>query len=93
MAANRALVERHGVKDVLVQRENEVAEAYRVVGTPAGVFIRTDGTIGASLALGQEAIVSVLLTADKEPFIASTSARSHLEPGRGVGLTYGTAVR
>jgi peroxiredoxin len=90
--ANRALAERHGVKDVLVQRGNEVAEAYGVVGTPAAVFIRPQGTVGASLALGEEAIAAVLLIAEQEALTADPSPHGHLDPERG-GLPYGTAIR
>jgi methylamine dehydrogenase accessory protein MauD len=91
--ANRALVEPHGVKDVLLQRDHEVADAYRVVGTPAGVLIRGDGTIGASLALGQEAILNLLTTVDKEVLSTKTDMRGHLDAEGGVGLIYGTAGR
>lgn len=91
--ANRALVEPHRVKDVLVQRDNEVADAYRVVGTPAGVLIRPDGSIGASLALGQEAILGLLLTVDKEALTTNASTVGHLDAEGGVGLIYGTTRR
>ena len=54
--ANRAKSAEHGLKNVLLQTNYEVADAYQAHGTPAAVVVRTDGTIGSGVALGAEAI-------------------------------------
>ena len=54
--ANRAKSTEHGLTNVLLQRDREVAEAYEVNGTPSAVLIRPDGTIGSPLAAGADAI-------------------------------------
>jgi hypothetical protein len=71
--ANRSLVERFDLADVLLQKASEVSEAYRVPGTPAGVFIGDDGTIGHELALGRDAIASLIALA-AGPLPAETMA-------------------
>jgi methylamine dehydrogenase accessory protein MauD len=91
--ANRSLAERYSVRDVLLQHGNEIADLYKVAGTPAGVLIRPDGTIATPQALGREAITSVLLTLDKAALPGSTSSRNDPRVERTIGLTYGTAIR
>jgi peroxiredoxin/uncharacterized membrane protein HdeD (DUF308 family) len=59
---NRAKSTEHGITNVLLQRDREVAEAYLENGTPAAVLVRPDGTIGSPLAVGAGAI-SALVTA------------------------------
>src|SRR5207247_7303797 len=44
--ANRAKRTEFGVTNILRQDDREVAEAYRVAGTPSAVLVRPDGTIG-----------------------------------------------
>jgi peroxiredoxin/uncharacterized membrane protein YphA (DoxX/SURF4 family) len=46
----------HGLTNVLLQRDYEVADAYKAHGTPAAVLVRPDGTIGSPVALGADAI-------------------------------------
>jgi thiol-disulfide isomerase/thioredoxin len=53
---NRANNGPYGLKDLLLQNEREVSEAYVVHGTPAAVVVRHNGTIGSQLALGPDAI-------------------------------------
>jgi peroxiredoxin/uncharacterized membrane protein YphA (DoxX/SURF4 family) len=50
---NRRKAEEHGVRHVLLQRDREVAEAYKVLGTPSAVLIRPNRTIGTALAQGE----------------------------------------
>jgi methylamine dehydrogenase accessory protein MauD len=64
--ANQAKVAQHGLANVLLQRENEVGEAYQAYGTPTGVLVRADGIIGSEVASGSEAI-SALVTRATEP--------------------------
>jgi peroxiredoxin len=54
--ANRAKATEHGLNHVLLQKDNEVADAYQAFGTPTGVIVRADGTIGSGAAPGRDAI-------------------------------------
>lgn len=54
--ANRAKVVEHGLSHVLLQKNREVAEAYKSGGTPSAVLVGTDGTISTDMALGVDAI-------------------------------------
>src|SRR5919199_1137875 len=53
---SRAKFGEHGVTQVLLQKDREVAEAYRVNGTPSAVLVRPDGTVGSAAAPGADAI-------------------------------------
>jgi len=46
--------------EVLLQRDGEVAKAYRVSGTPSAVVVYPDGTIGSPLAEGADAIRAIV---------------------------------
>jgi len=56
LSANRANTTEHGLLNVLVQRDREVASSYQTVGTPAAVLVTTDGRIASELATGAAAI-------------------------------------
>ncbi len=47
---NSAEVSEHGVKNVLLQEDWEVADAYEVDATPSAVVVSPEGTIGSFLA-------------------------------------------
>ena len=53
---NRAKYGEHGVTQVLLQKDREVAEAYRVNGTPSAVLVRPDGTVGSAAVPGADGI-------------------------------------
>jgi thiol-disulfide isomerase/thioredoxin len=55
-AANRAKTAEHGLTNVLLQETNEVSQLYEAKGTPTGVLIKDDGTIGSAVAPGADAI-------------------------------------
>lgn len=57
---NRAKSSEHGLARVLLQRDRELLDAYRVAGTPSGVLVRPDGTIGSALAQGPEEIARLV---------------------------------
>ena len=53
---NRYKAQSYGLEYVLVQRDKEVAEAYRFVGTPSAVVVDSEGTIATELVGGPGAI-------------------------------------
>lgn len=56
---NRAKMASLGIRNVLLQQAREVADAYRVVGTPSAVRI-TNGVVASPLAAGPEAVRALL---------------------------------
>jgi len=57
---NSRKVSAYGVRQVLLQKQREVAERYQAWGTPSAVLVRPDGNIGSSLAQGADAIKSLV---------------------------------
>lgn len=53
---NRAKASEHGLSQVLLQQDREMATAYQAYGTPSAVVVRPDGSIGSPLAQGAEEI-------------------------------------
>ncbi len=53
---NHAKMGEHGLSKVLLQKDWEVSEAYRVGGTPSAMLVQPDGTIGSAVMGGAEAI-------------------------------------
>jgi thiol-disulfide isomerase/thioredoxin len=53
---NRAKAQEHGLRNVVLQEDWEVSEAYEVGGTPSAVLVRPDSTVGSPVAGGAEAI-------------------------------------
>jgi len=47
---------RENVKDVVLQSEREIMDAYRIGGIPAAIVVRPDGHIGSSVAVGPKMI-------------------------------------
>lgn len=91
--ANRALVNRHAIKNVVVQRDQEVNDAYRVAGTPAAVLVRSDGRIASAVALGPDAIAR-LRTDALAPVPSPEMRLADFGGASDVGRTpYGSAVR
>jgi len=56
LEANRAKATEHGLRDVLLQKDWEVCEAYQVVGTPSAVLVGPEGKVNSSVASGPDAI-------------------------------------
>lgn len=54
--ANIAKAEKHGLRDLLLQRKREVSEAYQVDSTPSAVLVNADGKIASRLAYGPDGI-------------------------------------
>jgi peroxiredoxin len=55
--ANRKLFNEHKVCPVLLQKEMEVATAYKANGTPTGYLINSEGKIASELAVGAETLL------------------------------------
>ena len=53
---NLGKVTEHGLSKVLVQKDREISDAYRVRGTPSAILILSDGKIGSETAGGAPAI-------------------------------------
>jgi peroxiredoxin/uncharacterized membrane protein YphA (DoxX/SURF4 family) len=53
---NRTKAKQHNLTHVLMQKDNEVADAYQTYGTPTAVLVRPDGTIGSAAAGGAQQI-------------------------------------
>jgi peroxiredoxin len=84
LEANRQLFDEHKVTcPVLLQKEMEVASAYKARGTPSGYLINAEGKIASELAIGAEALLALL--ADKAN-IGSQKSKSEPTP---VGHTAG----
>ncbi len=75
-AANQAKGAEHGLGLVLLQRDLEVAELYRAVGTPSAVLVRPDGTFGSEVAAGAERIRALVA---RYPRCRSTNGAGSLQ--------------
>ncbi len=89
-----ATPETHGVRDVLVQANREIAEAYGANGTPSAVLIAANGTIASPLAWGAQAITQLIHSATSNGLPAVPAAaraasaagpRSQDKPGPAAG--------
>jgi peroxiredoxin len=65
--ANEQKALRHGLSDVVLQDDFEVAELYRVAGTPGAVLVTADGKIGSPVAAGEPAIADLVAYAAAGP--------------------------
>ncbi len=86
--------ETHGLRDVLVQANREIAEAYQANGTPSAVLIAADGKIASPLAWGAQAITQLIHSATSSGLPAVPAAaraasaagpRSQDKPGPAAG--------
>ena len=68
--ANRAKVTEPGVTNVLLQKDREIADAYKAYGTPSAVVVLQDGTIGSPVAQGADAIRALITTTLDPPAAA-----------------------
>ena len=88
---NAATPQTHGLRDVLVQANREIAEAYGANGTPSAVLIGVDGKIASPLAWGAQAITQLIHSATSSglpavPRAASAAGPSSQDkPGLAVG--------
>jgi peroxiredoxin len=61
--ANGAKSAEHGLFNVLLQVDREVADAYQAEGTPSAVIVDSDGTIASSVVGGADAMRALLARA------------------------------
>jgi peroxiredoxin len=57
---NETKAQEHGLRNVLLQKDWEVSEAYEVRGTPSAVLVSSDGKIASPVAGGVEGIRGLL---------------------------------
>jgi thiol-disulfide isomerase/thioredoxin/uncharacterized membrane protein YphA (DoxX/SURF4 family) len=57
---NKTKAQEHALKNVVLQKDWEVSEAYQVRGTPSAVLISADGKIASPVAGGAEGIRALL---------------------------------
>lgn len=50
--AMQSMKDEHDLRLVLLQDGEEIAQAYRVMGTPSAILVNPDGSIASKLALG-----------------------------------------
>jgi methylamine dehydrogenase accessory protein MauD len=62
-AENRAEVSEHGVENVLLQEDWEVADAYEVDATPGAVVVSPEGAIGSPVAQGPDEVEALVAQA------------------------------
>ena len=83
----------HGLGVVLLQHDREVAQAYQAHGTPSAVLVSGEGTVGSPLAMGAEAIRTLIATVVNPPaqralLPLAGQARGHSHPAA-AGLAVG----
>jgi peroxiredoxin len=61
---NKKKAAEFGLKNALVEKKYEIAEKYHAIGTPTGVLIRSDGTIGSPAVGGADGIRQLVTTKD-----------------------------
>ncbi|MFN8521483.1 MAG: TlpA family protein disulfide reductase [Chloroflexota bacterium] len=70
----------HGLGPALLQRRYEMADAFKILGTPSAVLVRPDGTIGSAAAAGADAIRELIdtlaRTGGREPWLGPAGPAS-----------------
>lgn len=78
-AANRAKAAAHGLTNVLLQADQDVAQRYHALGTPTAVLVGADGRIAAAPAAGADAIRELV----KQTVAVGAPARAATPVGTG----------
>jgi peroxiredoxin/uncharacterized membrane protein YphA (DoxX/SURF4 family) len=94
-ARMRSEADAHGLRDVLLSPDREVARAYEATGTPAAVLVGADGLRRGDIATGPPAIEALVRSAtgipaappapSPAPALEVVPSRRIPTPGRGVG--------
>jgi thiol-disulfide isomerase/thioredoxin len=96
--ANRPKAREHGLVNVLLQADNETADAFSVPATPAAVLVSAEGMVASAAALGADAIRALVRSsADRPPVVGEAAPpfelpdlagrQRHLDEFRGSELT------
>jgi len=88
---NRAKAVEHGLTQVLLQADREVAESYQSHGTPGAVLIQADGRIGSALAMGADQIRQLVQRTTGAPAVAAAPAPA--TNGQAVARSQGASPR
>ena len=72
---NQAKLQEHGLRNVLIQEQTDVAERYVARATPSALLVSADGRIASALAAGGDSISALVA--------ASTNSHAKLEVVRG----------
>src|SRR5207247_8875676 len=84
--SNTAKAFEHGLSQVLLQQNQEIAESYHYVGTPSAVIINPNGQIGSPVATGADAIRSLFTrTVDLPTVLTGPSGHARGNNGNGNG--------
>jgi peroxiredoxin/uncharacterized membrane protein YphA (DoxX/SURF4 family) len=88
---NEKKIASHGLKTILLQRDQEMSNLYQAWGTPAALLIEANGRVGSRVAQGADRIRTLVAWASGArtpgtlaPTIASSSARPQIEIGDNV---------
>lgn len=75
-AEDHRAIAQYALRNVLIQRDREVAEWYHALVTPSAVLVDSDGSIGAPLAVGAQAITDLVsqVTGERVPVPLSPAA-------------------
>ncbi len=80
LKGNQAKAKEHGLRQVLLQEDTEVGEAYRYGGTPSAVLIDVDGRIASPVAGGADSIRGLLSRALNHETVPVGTGGSHVSP-------------
>ncbi len=83
--ANRSKSAEHGITNLLLQADREVAQAYMANGTPTAVLVQSDGTIGSPPAPGADAIRQLVARTVGSPAPVPVAAARTNGKGNGSG--------
>ncbi|HEY3921338.1 MAG TPA: MauE/DoxX family redox-associated membrane protein [Gaiellaceae bacterium] len=72
--ANRPKAKEHGLVNVLLQQEDEIAQSFGVNGTPGAVLVGADGAVASTAAMGADAIRALVQSATFRPAAAGAEA-------------------
>ena len=93
IAENSAEASEHGVENVLLQEDWEVADAYEVDATPGAVVVSPEGIIGSPVAQGPDEVEALLAQAVGEraqlPLLHSTAGHAAHEETEPAGPKVG----
>jgi peroxiredoxin len=83
--ANEELAFHFEPDEVILQPDDALARAYQVIGTPTAVLVRPDGSVGAALAEGAEAIRELVAQTVGDPVLAKPVPEAPCNCGKSNG--------